>query len=65
MRKSQKKNWNINGNISYDGEDIVIIEGLEKKAKPKSIKYYIGLKTYGVYKIENEKYIKHYCSHYF
>lgn len=42
--------WKIVGSSSYDGEDIVIIEGKNKKNR--LIRFYIGVDTYGIYKIE-------------
>ncbi|WP_299553335.1 carboxypeptidase-like regulatory domain-containing protein [Seonamhaeicola sp.] len=45
-------NWNKIGDSSYDGEDIVILEGVGKKNKWKKIKLFIGVETYGVYRIE-------------
>ncbi|MEW4923217.1 hypothetical protein [Algibacter sp. 2305UL17-15] len=44
--------WRFKGNSSYDGEDIVIVEGWQKDSNSKYIRYYIGTKTFGVYKIE-------------
>lgn len=45
--------WKKIGDSSYDGEDIVIIEGKNPKQKWKWERFYIGLDTYGVYKIES------------
>lgn len=46
-------NWTKIGNSSYDGEDIIIVEGKGKKNKWQWTKLYIGLQTSGVYKIES------------
>ena len=46
-------NWTKIGNSSYDGEDIIIVEGKRKKNKWQWIKLYIGLETSAVYKIES------------
>ncbi|WP_187388369.1 carboxypeptidase-like regulatory domain-containing protein [Seonamhaeicola marinus] len=46
-------NWKKIGDSSYDGEDIVIIEGKGKKNKWRWIKLYIGVDTKGIYKIES------------
>lgn len=45
--------WKKIGDSSYDGEDIVIIEGTNPKNNWKRHRFYIGLDTYGVYKIES------------
>ncbi len=46
--------WKKIGDTSYDGEDIVIIEGKKKdqNSRYKFIKFYIGIETYSIYKIE-------------
>ncbi|TXG36885.1 carboxypeptidase-like regulatory domain-containing protein [Seonamhaeicola maritimus] len=44
--------WTKVGDSSYDGEDLVILEGVGIKNKWKKIKLYIGVESYGVYKIE-------------
>jgi hypothetical protein len=45
-------NWSKTGDTSYDGEDIVIIEGRKKDKKKDFIRLYIGIDTYGIYKME-------------
>ncbi|MHB0755640.1 hypothetical protein [Polaribacter sp. M15] len=45
-------NWERIGDSSYDGEDILIFEGREKKNKENFIKLYIGLDTAGIYRVE-------------
>ncbi len=45
-------NWERIGDSSYDGEDILIFEGREKKNKKNFIKLYIGLDTAGIYRVE-------------
>ena len=47
--------WKIVGDSSYDGEDIIIIEGRSKKNKKHTIKLYIGMTTYGIYRLENSR----------
>ncbi len=49
-----KYDWKRIGDTSYDGEDLVILEGRVKgrKGKRGSIKLYVGLDNYGIYKIE-------------
>lgn len=45
-------NWSKVGDTSYDGEDLVIIEGREKKNMKNFIRLYIGVEDFGVYKME-------------
>lgn len=45
--------WKKIGDSSYDGEDIVIVEGKGKKNKWQWLKLYIGVDTKGIYKIES------------
>jgi len=47
----KKYKWSKVGDTTYDGEDIIIIEG--KQGKWDYLRLYIGMDTYGVYKIEN------------
>lgn len=42
--------WFKVGDSYYDGEDVLIIEG---RANKKTIRLYIGMETYKIYKIEN------------
>jgi len=51
--RTNNYNWTKTGNSSYDGEDIVIIEGKGKKNNWEWIKLYIGIDTFSVYKIES------------
>ncbi|NIJ43918.1 hypothetical protein FHR24_000357 [Wenyingzhuangia heitensis] len=44
--------WKKTGGTTYDGEDIIILEGKHKKNKWKKITLYVGLDNYGIYKIE-------------
>ncbi len=44
--------WKKIDNTSYDGEELVIIEGTDKDNKRNKIKLYIGIDTYGIYKME-------------
>lgn len=50
----KKFTWKKVGDTSYEGEDVVILEG-HGKNKWNKIKLYIGLDNYGVYKIERQK----------
>ena len=45
--------WKVIDDTSYDGEDIIVVEGREKNNSKKWIKLYIGLDTKGIYKLEN------------
>lgn len=45
-------NWNKTGGTTFDGEDVIILEGVHKKNKWKKIKLYVGLDNYGIYKVE-------------
>ena len=44
--------WKRFGDTSYDGEDVLIIEGRFKKNNRKFIRLFVGMDTYGVYKME-------------
>ncbi|WP_299557085.1 carboxypeptidase-like regulatory domain-containing protein [Seonamhaeicola sp.] len=56
----KKITWKKVGDTSYDGEDVVIIEGRPPKgaykymANGQPFKLYIGVDTYAIYRIENE-----------
>lgn len=45
-------NWSKTGDTSYDGEDIIIVEGRNKKNKRQFIRLFIGMESNGVYKLE-------------
>ncbi len=45
--------WSKKGDTSYDGEDIIIVEGKSNKNNWEWQRFYIGMKTSGVYKIES------------
>jgi hypothetical protein len=47
----KKYEWTKVGGTTYDGEDIIVVEG--KQGKWDYLRLYIGMETYGVYKIEN------------
>lgn len=44
--------WDRIGDTSYDGEDILIFEGIDKNNDRKFIKLYIGIETKGIYRVE-------------
>lgn len=44
--------WTRVGDSYYDGEDVLIIEG---KSNKKTLRLYIGMDTYKIYKIENSQ----------
>jgi hypothetical protein len=58
----KKFTWKKMGDSSYEGEDVVIIEGTGKNKWDK-IKFYIGLENFGVYRIENKKALYLYQKH--
>ncbi|WP_139957336.1 carboxypeptidase-like regulatory domain-containing protein [Flavicella sediminum] len=54
QRIAEKKyTWTKVGDSSYDGEDIIIVEGQSEKDKWLRIKLYIGMDTYGIYRFES------------
>ena len=50
--KLKKFKWKKVGDSSYEGEDVIIVEGKQDRHK---IKLYIGIDTYKVYRIERGK----------
>lgn len=48
-------NWKRKGDTSYDGEDVLIVEGRHKDNKRRFIRFYVGMDTYGVYKVETSE----------
>ena len=68
FRPSEKKpnlkkfTWKKIGDSSYEGEDVLILEGTGKK-KWNKIKLYIGIDTYSVYRIEKQKALYIYQKH--
>lgn len=44
--------WKRSGDTSYDGEDVLIVEGRLKKNNKRFIRLYVGMETFGVYKME-------------
>ena len=44
--------WKITGDSSYDGEELIIVEGKNKDNQAQFVRLYIGLETYGIYKYE-------------
>ncbi|TYA78776.1 carboxypeptidase-like regulatory domain-containing protein [Seonamhaeicola marinus] len=59
----KKFTWKKIGDSSYEGEDVVILEGTNNKNKWQKYKLYIGVDNYGVYKIETGKTIYLYKKH--
>lgn len=49
-RKDYK--WKIVDDSSYDGEDLIVVEGRRKKSANSFIRLYIGMDTKGIYKLE-------------
>lgn len=44
--------WKKTGGTTYDGEDVIILEGRSENNKNKFIRLYVGLDNYGIYKVE-------------
>ena len=44
--------WKITGDSSYDGEEIAILEGKEKEKPANWVRLYIGVASFGIYKLE-------------
>ncbi|MDG2437361.1 MAG: carboxypeptidase-like regulatory domain-containing protein [Polaribacter sp.] len=56
LRKGIYRNdykWEVIDDTSYDGEDVIVVEGKQKENPKKWIKLYIGVDTKGIYKLEN------------
>ena len=44
--------WKVTGESSYDGEDLIIVEGENKEVPTSWVRLYIGIETFGIYKFE-------------
>ena len=56
LRKKIYRNdykWKVIDDTSYDGEEVIVVEGKEKENPKRWIKLYIGVDTKGIYKLEN------------
>ncbi|GAA4231269.1 hypothetical protein GCM10022291_03390 [Postechiella marina] len=62
-RNIKKFIWKKTGDSSYEGEDVVILEGKNPKMKWESIKLYVGVDSYKVYRIERGKTLYIYKKH--
>ena len=51
-RNLKKFVWNVEGESSYEGEDVLILNGKNPKEKWENIVLYIGIDTFKVYRIE-------------
>lgn len=58
----KKYKWIKIGDSSYEGEDVIIVEGVGNE-KWKTIKLFIGIDTYKVYRIEKQKALYVYQKH--
>lgn len=58
----KKFSWKIIGDTSYEGEDVIILEGIGKKKWDK-VKLYIGADSFGVFRIERQKALFVYKKH--
>ena len=51
--RTKSYNWKKIGNSSYDGEDILIFEGIDKEEA--KITLYVGYESYKIYRLEYER----------
>ena len=51
--RTKSYNWKKIGNSSYDGEDVLILEGIDKEEA--KITLYIGYESYKIYRLEYER----------
>ncbi|MDC3109903.1 carboxypeptidase-like regulatory domain-containing protein [Flavobacteriales bacterium] len=51
--RTKSYNWKKIGNTSYDGEDVLIFEGIDKEEA--KITLYIGYESYKIYRLEYER----------
>ena len=51
--RTKSYNWKKIGNSSYDGEDVLIFEGIDKEEA--KITMYIGYESYKIYRLEYER----------
>ena len=51
--RTKSYNWKKIGNSSYDGEDVLIFEGIDKEEA--KITLYIGYESYKIYRLEYER----------
>lgn len=62
-RNLKKFTWNKIGESTYEGEDVLILEGKNPKAKWETMIFYLGIDTYKIYRIERNKTIYIYKNH--
>ncbi|NJB82753.1 carboxypeptidase-like regulatory domain-containing protein [Wenyingzhuangia aestuarii] len=62
-RNLKKFTWKKTGNSSYEGEDVLILEGTNPDKKWEKLTLYIGIDSYKVYKIERGKTLYIYKKH--
>ncbi len=58
----KKYKWEITGETSYEGEEVLIFEGTGKN-KWEKVKLYIGVDSYGIFRIERNRAILVYKKH--
>lgn len=63
FRNIKKFTWKKIGDSSYEGEDVVILEGQNPKKKWEKIKLYVGIDTYKIYRIERGETLFVYKNH--
>lgn len=59
----KKFKWEVVGETNYEGEEILILEGHHPKEKHNKVKFYIGIDTYAIYRIERRKALFVYKKH--
>jgi len=62
-RNLKKFLWNKIGESTYEGEDVLILEGKNPKKKWETIVFYLGIDSYKIYRIERSKSIFVYKNH--
>lgn len=62
-RNLKKFSWKKIGDSSYEGEDVVILEGQSNIHKWEKIKLYTGIDTYNIYRIERGQSLYIYKKH--
>ncbi|WP_299554240.1 carboxypeptidase-like regulatory domain-containing protein [Seonamhaeicola sp.] len=63
VRNLKKFIWKKTGDSSFEGEDVLILEGTNPKNQSEKIIFYIGIDTYKVYRIERGNSLYIYKNH--
>lgn len=62
-RNLKKFKWKIDGETSYEGEEVLILKGTNPKKDWETIVLYIGIESYKVFRIERAKSLYIYKNH--